>query len=115
MTDGLYHIYDITNRIRDSADRINGLERPKPNEGYALTNDVSNSSVSNESENVKNKDVFGFVVGEDADVNEDLLEELATYHPGAEVDANENIGGQAEVDIRENDARPNLPPISQTV
>ena len=36
-----YHIYDITNKTRDTVDRINGLERPKPNEGYALKNDVS--------------------------------------------------------------------------
>lgn len=26
---------------QDTANRINGLERPKPNEGYALKNDVS--------------------------------------------------------------------------
>ena len=32
--------------IRDTADRINGLERPKPNEGYALTNAISNNSIS---------------------------------------------------------------------
>lgn len=34
--DGSYHVYDITDKIRDTAGRINGLERPKPNEGYAL-------------------------------------------------------------------------------
>ncbi len=44
--DGTYHIYDITKNIRDTADRINGLERPKPNEGYALQNGVSNTSVT---------------------------------------------------------------------
>ena len=27
---------DITDKIRDTAGRINGLERPKPNERYAL-------------------------------------------------------------------------------
>ena len=31
---------------RDTADRINGLERPKPNEGYALKNGISNKSIS---------------------------------------------------------------------
>lgn len=36
INDGKYHIYDITNKIRDTAHRINGVERPKPNEGYAL-------------------------------------------------------------------------------
>ena len=52
INDGKYHIYDITNKIRDTADRINGLERPKPNEGYALTNGISNKSIPQESENV---------------------------------------------------------------
>ncbi len=44
--DKSYHIYDITNKIRDTADRINGLERPKPNEGYALTNGISTNNIS---------------------------------------------------------------------
>lgn len=43
---GEYHLYDITNKTRDTADRINGLERPKPNEGYALTNGVSDTNVA---------------------------------------------------------------------
>lgn len=43
--DGRYHLYDITNKIRDTADRINGLGRPKPNEGYALTNGVYDNSI----------------------------------------------------------------------
>lgn len=30
-----------TSISQDTANRINGLERPKPNEGYALKNDVS--------------------------------------------------------------------------
>lgn len=46
INDGKYHIYDITKKIRDTAGRINGLERPKPNEGYALENGISNSSIS---------------------------------------------------------------------
>ncbi|MBR3967555.1 MAG: hypothetical protein IKJ91_10830 [Clostridia bacterium] len=46
INDGSYHIYDITKKIRDTADRINGLERPKPNEGYAQRNDISNNSIS---------------------------------------------------------------------
>ena len=44
ITDSKYHLYDITNKIRDTADRINGLERPKPNEGYALTNGISSKN-----------------------------------------------------------------------
>lgn len=51
---GRYHIYDITNKIRDTADRINGLERPKPNEGYALTNGVSINSISENGDTVNN-------------------------------------------------------------
>ena len=31
---------------KDTADRMNGLERPKPNEGYALQNGVSVVSVA---------------------------------------------------------------------
>ena len=31
---------------KDTADRMNGLERPKPNEGYALTNGVFTASVA---------------------------------------------------------------------
>jgi hypothetical protein len=53
INDGKYHIYDITKKIKDTADRINGLERPKPNEGYAQRNDVSNYSRPNSSKNVK--------------------------------------------------------------
>ena len=45
FNDKKYHLYDITKQIRDTADRINGLERPKPNEGYALTNGISNKSI----------------------------------------------------------------------
>ncbi len=52
--DGTYHIYDITNKIRDTANRINGLERPKPNEGYALTNGISNNSISKNADYVNN-------------------------------------------------------------
>ena len=45
INDGSYHIYDITEKVRDTASRINGLERPKPNEGYALKNDVSTNII----------------------------------------------------------------------
>ena len=49
---GVNDYLNTTNKIRDTADRINGLERPKPNEGYALTNGISNNSIPQESENV---------------------------------------------------------------
>ena len=44
----VYHKFSKKSTIikRDTADRINGLERPKPNEGYALTNGISNKSIS---------------------------------------------------------------------
>jgi hypothetical protein len=51
--DGKYHLYDITKKIRDTANRINGLERPKPNEGYAQENDISDKSISQDSQFVK--------------------------------------------------------------
>lgn len=48
--DWLYHLYDITKKIRDTADRINGLERPV---GNALESNISINSIGNEIENVK--------------------------------------------------------------
>ncbi len=41
INDSKYHLYDVTKKIRDTANRINGLERPIPNEGYALENGIS--------------------------------------------------------------------------
>ena len=49
--DGQYHLYDITNKIKDTADRINGLERPKPNEGYAQRNGIFDLNIPHFSEN----------------------------------------------------------------
>ena len=43
--DDKYHIYDITKKIRDTAHRVNDVERPKPNEGYALENGISNNRI----------------------------------------------------------------------
>lgn len=40
---------------KDTADRINGLERPKPNEGYALRNGTFNNIKDSEFEIVKHK------------------------------------------------------------
>lgn len=73
--DGKYHVYDITNKIRDTADRINGLERPKPNEGYALTNDVSKISIPNSSENVKQD------LSPDKDAKNTVAAETTTPNP----------------------------------
>lgn len=56
INDSRWHIYDITNKIRDTADRINGLERPKPNEGYALTNDISNGRIAQTKPKVNRND-----------------------------------------------------------
>ncbi len=55
--DGGYHIYDITDwsKKRDTANRINGLERPKPNEGYALKNDVSTDIIDQNKSTVNSK------------------------------------------------------------
>ena len=46
INDKKYHLYDITKKIKDTANRINGFERPKPNEGYALQNGISDNSIS---------------------------------------------------------------------
>ena len=43
------------------------------------------------SPNTKMRDVFGFAVNKDANVNEDLLEELSIHDPNAEVDADGNV------------------------
>ena len=40
---GTYHLYDLTQKLRDTAHRINGVERPV---GDALGSDISNPSVT---------------------------------------------------------------------
>ena len=55
INDGKYHLYDITKKIRDTANRINGLERPKPNEGYAQENDISTNNISQKTKIVNSK------------------------------------------------------------
>ena len=39
----------------------------------------------------RNRNVFGFEISENADVNEELLEELSIHDPSARVDKNGNI------------------------
>lgn len=41
--------------------------------------------------NAETRDVFGFAVNKNANVNEDLLEELSIHDPNAEVDADGNV------------------------
>ncbi len=48
--DGTYHIYDITQKLRDTAHRLNGVGRPV---GYALEAVSPNDSIRNSTENVK--------------------------------------------------------------
>ncbi len=52
--DKSYHLYDITQKLRDTAHRINGVGRPKPNEGYALKNGISNNIIYKTAKNVNN-------------------------------------------------------------
>ena len=47
------------------------------------------TKTSNSAEDVK--DVFGYKISQDAEVNEDLLEDMSYYHPDAEVDTQGNI------------------------
>lgn len=51
-TDGQYHIYDITKKIRDTAHRVNDVGRPV---GNALENGISNDSISDNQSTVNNK------------------------------------------------------------
>ena len=57
----------------------------------AYESSALSDSILNSDENVKQKDVFGFKINENADVNEDLLEEISYFHPDAEVDERGNI------------------------
>lgn len=54
INDQKYHLYDVTEKIKDTANRLNGFERPKPNEGYAQKISVFNDSISDFAENVNN-------------------------------------------------------------
>ena len=90
INDKTYHIYDITEKIRDTANRINGLERPKPNEGYALKNDISDKSISYPNDSVKRqlkKDSQGNTLSEeqaeffkDSKVRDNKGNLLVVYH-----------------------------------
>ena len=53
--DKTYHIYDITKKIRDTANRINGLERPS-NEGNALESDISDNRIPQNPQFVNTQD-----------------------------------------------------------
>ena len=53
LNDKKYHIYDITKKLRDTANRINGFLRPKPNEGYAIESDISNKRIPHFDNSVK--------------------------------------------------------------
>ena len=46
-----YHIYDITNKIRDTAHRVNDVRRPV---GDALKNGISNDSITKNTDVVNN-------------------------------------------------------------
>ena len=56
ISDQKHHVYDITKKIGDTANRINGLERPKPNEGYAQKNDISTYSITSIKEKINTSD-----------------------------------------------------------
>lgn len=51
--DGKFHFYDLTNKIRDTARRINGVERPR---GFLSENGISNTTIRNDSEKIKMSD-----------------------------------------------------------
>lgn len=59
FTDVYYPSVNVQNAAvdthRNTADRINGLERPKPNEGYALKNGISIDTVPQNEDSVNNQ------------------------------------------------------------
>ena len=55
INDQKYHIYDITKKIGDTANRLNGFERPKPNEGYAQKINVSTNKIAQDNPKVNSK------------------------------------------------------------
>lgn len=76
--DGTWHIYDLTNTKSGSiAGRINGLERPESNEGYALTNDASTDIIStSEEKNQENSEQAEeslFTEPDKREINENMI------------------------------------------
>ncbi|MBQ2934440.1 MAG: DNA/RNA non-specific endonuclease [Clostridia bacterium] len=69
--DQSYHLYDITQKLRDTAHRLNGVGRPKPNEGYALETVSLNKSIT------KNTNVVNNNYSTETDTF-DWVEELST-------------------------------------
>jgi hypothetical protein len=53
--DATYHLYDITQKLRDTAHRVNDVGRPV---GNALKNGISNTSIPNTTENVNKQYSF---------------------------------------------------------
>lgn len=115
--DSSYHIYDLTKKIRDTAHRVYGVERPV---GNALLNDISidmvpqdsdgvKSDLSQESTNGTKKSVTGtedILYSSSVDSNGDTLtEQQAEYFAGSqERDANGNLnvmyrGDSAEINV----------------
>ncbi|MBQ9841627.1 MAG: hypothetical protein IJO42_00780 [Clostridia bacterium] len=46
INDNTYHLYAITEKLKDTADPQRGLVRPKPNEGYVLKNGAFDTTVT---------------------------------------------------------------------
>lgn len=75
--DGTYHLYDLTQKLRDTAHRTNGVGRPV---GYALENGISNNRVTQP----------------DPIVNTHSMHELAEYAPKTFLPS-ERVSGDALV------------------
>ena len=87
--DSTYHVYDITQKLRDTAHRIDGVGRPV---GIALKSGISNDSISETGESVKGNSADGqyaFLSDEgeytDEGAVEGRLEELAKKLGDAEL------------------------------
>lgn len=71
--DGEYHLYDITHKIRDTAHRINGVERLRE---FRSANGISTNSISNNPENVKEIDKEYLELAKEPEKNRAQLEKM---------------------------------------
>lgn len=85
----LHGLISAINKKEGSSQYLADLEKIRKAYVQDVKGNYLNNIISNPMENVK--DVFGYNINQDAEVNEDLLEDMSYYHPDAEVDTQGNI------------------------
>ena len=85
----LHGLISAINKKEGSSQYLADLEKIRKAYVQDVKGNYLNNIISNPMENVK--DVFGYKINQDAEVNEDLLEDMSYYHPDAEVDTQGNI------------------------